>query len=260
MENFESNIPKIIHYCWFGENEMPPLATKCIESWKKYFPEFEIKLWNESNIDIDSCDYVKKAYEQKKWAFVSDYARFWILYNYGGVYLDTDVEVIRDFSDLLQEGSFMACEEDAKFSEYIYGITCPVAPGLCIAAEPKLKVFEMILDRYNDMSFSSDSNETVVHIVTKLLYENGFKGHGNIENVMGLTIYPPEYFGTKNKYSGKVVLTGNSVAIHHYMASWQGKSVKLKIMIQKFIGPTMTNLIIAAKRRLKSYKGSKNER
>ena len=103
-------IPRIIHYCWFGGNQLPELAQKCIESWKKYFPDYEIKEWNESNFDLNCCDYVKEAYTAKKWAFVSDYARFWILYNYGGLYFDTDVEVIRDMSEIVNRGAFMGCE------------------------------------------------------------------------------------------------------------------------------------------------------
>ena len=103
-------IPKIIHYCWFGGNPLPELAIKCIESWKKYLPDYEIKEWNESNFDINCCAYVREAYEAKKWAFVSDYARFWILYQHGGLYFDTDVELIKSIDDLIVKGAFMGCE------------------------------------------------------------------------------------------------------------------------------------------------------
>lgn len=94
-------IPKIIHYCWFGGKEKPESAQKCIRSWKKFFPDYEIKEWNESNFDVNMIPYTKAAYEAKKYAFVSDFARFWVLYHYGGVYFDTDVEVIRNMDDLL---------------------------------------------------------------------------------------------------------------------------------------------------------------
>ena len=100
-------IPKIIHYCWFGRNPLPDSAKKCIESWRKFFPEYEIKEWNEDNFDVHLIPYVEEAYNAKKYAFVSDYARFWILYFYGGVYFDTDVEVIRPMDDILAKGGFM---------------------------------------------------------------------------------------------------------------------------------------------------------
>ena len=106
-------IPKVIHYCWFGRNSLPPLAVKCLESWKRFFPDYEIKEWNEDNFDVNIISYTAEAYRVKKYAFVSDYARFWILYHYGGLYFDTDVEVIKSMDDIIAKGSFMGCEKDA---------------------------------------------------------------------------------------------------------------------------------------------------
>lgn len=110
----ENRIPKVIHYCWFGGNPLPSLAEKCIASWRKYLPDYEIKRWDESNFDVNIIPYTKQAYEAKKYAFVSDYARFWILYNYGGLYFDTDVEVIRSMDDIIAAGPFMGCENSYK--------------------------------------------------------------------------------------------------------------------------------------------------
>lgn len=106
-------IPKIIHYCWFGRGPLPELAQKCIASWKKYLPDYEIKEWNEDNFDVNIIPYTAEAYAEKKYAFVSDYARFWVLYKYGGIYFDTDVEVIRPLDDIIAKGNFMGCETDA---------------------------------------------------------------------------------------------------------------------------------------------------
>ncbi len=106
-------IPKVIHYCWFGRNPLPQTALKCIESWRKFCPGYEIKEWNEDNFDIARCRYARQAYESKKYAFTSDYVRFWILYNYGGLYFDTDVELIRPIDDIIAKGAFMGCEHDA---------------------------------------------------------------------------------------------------------------------------------------------------
>lgn len=107
-------IPKIIHYCWFGRGPLPELAQKCIASWKKYLPDYEIKEWNEDNFDVNIIPYTAEAYKAKKYAFVSDYARFWILYQYGGIYFDTDVEVIRPMDDIIERGNFMGFETDPK--------------------------------------------------------------------------------------------------------------------------------------------------
>ena len=104
-------IPKIIHYCWFGGNPLPKDAQECLSSWKKYLPDYEIKVWNESNFDVNCCPYVKGAYEQRKFAFVSDYARFWVLYKEGGLYFDTDVEVIRNVDHIIAAGNFMGIEK-----------------------------------------------------------------------------------------------------------------------------------------------------
>ncbi len=107
-------IPKIIHYCWFGGNPLPPLAEKCIASWQKFLPDYEIKRWDESNFDVNIIPYTQQAYESKKYAFVSDYARFWILYKFGGLYFDTDVEIIRPMDDIIAAGPFMGCENPAQ--------------------------------------------------------------------------------------------------------------------------------------------------
>lgn len=112
----KNNIPTVIHYCWFGGKPLPALAVKCIESWKKYLPDYEIKRWDESNFDVNLIPYTQQAYEAKKYAFVSDYARFWILYKYGGLYFDTDVEVIKPMDDLIAAGPFMSsCYSDYEF-------------------------------------------------------------------------------------------------------------------------------------------------
>ena len=118
-------IPKIIHYCWFGRKPLPPLAVKCIESWKKYLPDYTIKEWNEDNFDINIVPYTREAYEVGKYAFVSDYARFYILYHHGGLYFDTDVEVIRPMDDLVGRGAFLAWD-------VIRGLACMRKSWSCI--------------------------------------------------------------------------------------------------------------------------------
>ena len=123
-------IPKIIHYCWFGGNPLPELAVKCIESWKKYCPDYEIKRWDESNFDLNCCDYVKEAYQAKKWAFVSDYVRFKVLYNEGGLYFDTDVELIKSIDDILAHGPFMGVEIGQPIDEIFQAKIAAVMPDI----------------------------------------------------------------------------------------------------------------------------------
>ena len=135
-------IPKIIHYCWFGRNPRPASAKKCIASWRKYLPDYEIKEWNEDNFDVNIIPYTQQAYEMKKYAFVSDYARFWILYHYGGLYFDTDVEVIKSFDDIVDKGAFMGLEIDGTKKD----TKIAIAPGLGLGAETGMSIYYQILE------------------------------------------------------------------------------------------------------------------
>ena len=150
-------IPKKIHYCWFGGNPLPNLALECIASWKKFLPEYEIKEWNEKNFDVNMIPYTAEAYRQKKYAFVSDYARFWILEKYGGIYFDTDVEVIRPLDDIIAAGNFMGFEydPDGKNTPSIF------APRYCFAVnlgigfgiEAGHPFMRKMLRKYQNMEF-----------------------------------------------------------------------------------------------------------
>ena len=237
-------IPKVVHYCWFGGNQLPDDAKKCIESWRKFFPEYEIKEWNERNFDVNCCDYVKEAYAAQKWAFVSDYARFWILYHEGGLYFDTDVEVIKDMSDIIAKGAFMGCETDNKY-----------APGLGLGANPGLGLYKEILDYYEKIHFFIEGNttETVVTHTSKILKSHGWVGNGEIEQIEGVTIYPPEYFCPMDYKTGKLDITPNTRSIHWYTASWQSSYSKAKTKLQQLLGPSLTSEIIDLKKKFKSF-------
>ena len=137
-------IPKIIHYCWFGRKPLPELAIKCIASWKKFFPDYEIKEWNEDNFDVNQIPYTMQAYKSKKYAFVSDFARFWILYNYGGIYFDTDVEVIKPMDHIIDQAPYMGVEIDLNLSDE-QSISNSVNPGLGIAAPKGHYFYKKIL-------------------------------------------------------------------------------------------------------------------
>lgn len=228
-------IPKIIHYCWFGENPLPDTALKCIASWKRYCPDYQIKQWDESNFDVNACAYTKEAYKAKKWAFVSDYARFKILYEEGGLYFDTDVEIISPMDDIIERGPFMGCEPSAERKEKIAaGLGLAANAGLGLTANaglPESKLYRAILDHYSNQHFiipnGSINTETVVTRVTGILEKLGFKGDGSIEYVSGIYIYPSEYFCPMDGLTGELKITKNTRSIHHYDSSWYTKRERL---------------------------------
>ena len=242
-------IPKVIHYCWFGHNPLPKLAQKCIESWRKYLPDYEIKEWNEDNFDVNIIPYTQEAYACKKYAFVSDYARFWILYHYGGVYFDTDVEVIKPMDEIIRKGGYMGCENIATTDSDLR-----VAAGLGLACEANNSLFHAILEHYAGLSFLVDgvpNLTTVVAIVTDLLYLKGFKSINEIQEIEGIKIYPAEYFAARDNALITVPLTSNSYSIHHYMASWESPYFRFKKKLGKRLGLRITKFLVTTKRMIK---------
>lgn len=212
-------IPHTIHYCWFGHNPLPPLALKCIESWKKFLPDYEIKEWNEENFDVSIIPYTAEAYKAKKYAFVSDYARFWILYHYGGLYFDTDVEVIRPLDDIIARGPFMGCETDAQAG----ATTISVNPGLGLGVNPGLGLYKKLLDYYEPLHFDSEHIVTIVEHTTQVLRTMGLQEVSEIQQVGGVYIYSSEYFNPINIVTHRLHITENTRTIHHYAATWVDK-------------------------------------
>ena len=208
----EQKIPKIIHYCWFGGNPLPELTIKCIESWKKFCPDYEIIEWNEQSFDINCSDYAKEAYEAKKWAFVSDYCRFYILNKQGGIYLDTDVELIKPIDDLL-DCSFVGFEGKSV-----------VASGLIRGIVPNDVVCQRMLDSYNSDHFLLDDGsfnlKTVCERETEILQEYGLKTDGSLQTVINTKVFPSEYFCPLDNVTWNLNITENTYSIHHYDSSW----------------------------------------
>lgn len=221
---------KVIHYCWFGGNPLPKLVEQCIDSWKKFCPDYEIIEWNETNFDVHCCRYVEEAYQAKKWAFVSDYARFWILYNYGGVYLDTDVELLKSIEDL--SDTFVGFENKDT-----------VASGLIRGALKGDEICRLMLEEYEadrfDLGDGMFNVKTVGIRETALLEKFGLKRDDSMQEVCGTTIYPREYFCPKSFIDENVTLTENTYSIHHYSASWHTEeekhAEKLKKKFNKFM-------------------------
>lgn len=229
-------IPKVIHYCWFGRNPLPNSAVKCIESWRRFMPDYEIKEWNEDSFDVNMIRYTREAYSIKKYAFVSDYARYWVLYNFGGVYFDTDVEVVKTVDELLDKGAFFGAEIDAVVAESLPPI---VNPGLCMASEAGHEMYGEMLETYSQSHFICEDGginmEAIVRLTTKALIERGLSSVEGVQRVAGINIYPKEYFNPYNNNTGVMSRTPNTYTIHWYDMSWVEKRNLLRHKILQFI-------------------------
>lgn len=233
-------IPKIIHYCWFGGNPLPKSALKCIESWKKFLPDYEIKEWNESNFDVNIIPYTQQAYEAKKYAYVSDYARFWILHQYGGLYFDTDVELIRPIDDIIERGNFMGFETDPVVGDAASIADNGVNPGLGLGVAPGLGLVKRLLDEYEHLDFHAENKGndyvTIVQYTTRMLVADGLKAVPGIQFVDDVYIYPKEYFNPL-EHINQLKITPNTRSIHHYDGTWQGWQYKLIRKFIRLLGP-----------------------
>lgn len=229
-----SNIPKIIHYCWFGRNPLPESAQKCITSWRKFFPDYEIKEWNEDSFNVNIVPYTQEAYSVKKYAFVSDYARFWILYKYGGLYFDTDVEVIKPMDDIIARGGFMGIEVDGKD-----GTFPQIAPGLGLGIEAAHPIYKSVLDHYATQKYlnadGKPNNITVVKHNTQVLKEHGLIATNELQEVDGIWIYPREFFNPLNDNTGVLTITQNTRSIHWYTKTWVTNYNPLKHKITQLV-------------------------
>ncbi len=218
-------IPKIIHYCWFGRGELPELAKKCIASWKKYCPDYEIIEWNEDNFDINCCPYVKEAYENRRFAFVTDYVRLYAMYHQGGVYMDTDVEVTKNLDQFLDHQGFSGFETDTQ------------VPTGIMAGEKGFPLFKYLLTYYDGKHFVKEDGKadttTNVAIITEMLNSKGFVPNGQFQIVDGFALYPRDYFCPLNDATGVLDRTENTAAIHWFNKSWLPQHIRLRSKITK---------------------------
>ena len=235
-------IPKTIHYCWFGQGEMPQSAKDCIDSWHQYMPDWEYKLWNEDNFDVSRTPYTKEAYEAKKFAFVSDYVRLWALECEGGLYLDTDVEVFKAFDDLLDCHAF-AGFEGSKHK--------PV--GTCVmASEAHGEWVTEMLEAYRNRHFivvGKPDLTTNVQFITSIMASKGFRQDGSEQLYRDLHVFPVDYFSPRHT-TGEYVRTGNTYCEHKGLNSWSEHGNGWKSRLIKLIGQKNMTRLIQLKRQL----------
>lgn len=218
-------IPKKIHYCWFGKGPKGKLFEKCYKSWKKYFPDYEIIEWNEENFDVNQIEYTKEAYEAKKYAFVSDYARLKILYEHGGIYFDTDVEVLKRIDDEILEKGYFAKEIDEE-----------IATGLGFAVPPKNKFVKYMLDDYINKRFKDENGNIIIETCTRANTKS-LKNHGyivkDLTNLEGIGIYDKNYFCGFDVNLNHYIISEKTYTVHHYAASWNSNQLKFVRKIKK---------------------------
>jgi len=223
------SIPKIIHYCWFGGSELPELAKYCIASWKKQCPDYQIIRWDENTSDLESCLFVKEAYREGKWAFVSDYIRLKVINEFGGVYLDIDVELLRPLNDFLDFDGFMGFEEDKVYN---------VNTGLGFGAVKEHPVINGLIEHYEKIQFIKGDGQLDMTPCpfrdTVILKEFGLIKNNKKQCIYGIHILPTDYFCPRSAL-GKEKFTINTVAIHHYFGSWLSERKKTQIKRKKRI-------------------------
>ena len=210
------SIPKIIHYCWFGGGPISPESRKCMESWKKYCPDYKIIEWNEQNFDISKNCYAQQAYEAKRYAFVSDYVRLAVLYEYGGIYLDTDVELVRPLDELLELPGFMGFQNNNE-----------VATGLGFGARKGNPVVQALLRDYDALDFLREDGSVDLTPCpernTRVLQTLGVRKDGTRQSIPEMEIFPAEYFCPMEFPTRKLRVTPNTYSIHRFAESWKPK-------------------------------------
>ena len=258
----EKSAVKIIHYCWFGPRPLSKLAIKCMESWKKFLPDYEIKLWNEDNFDFNQNVFVRQAYENKKWAFVSDYARLKALSEYGGIYLDTDMEITKDISHIIEDDCFLGVEDSGLVNAAVIG-----------AKQPHNKFIDDLISQYDNLDKFDIEDIYAMSIprqITKMLEPLGFdKEKQEIQKFYDgkVVVYPREYFYPLSYDYQDNKFTDNSCMVHRYDATWASRPEKVKLFFRRHNMKFMMKVIdicvsikIRVKRILNRIRGIPNEK
>lgn len=217
-----TKIPKIIHYCWVGGNPKPQSVLYCIESWKRCCPDYEIREWNETNYDFTKNEYMRQAYEAKKWGFVPDYARLDIVWEHGGIYLDTDVEMVRSFDHLLEQDCFFGFESTGGKKDYV---NC----GHGFGAVPHHEAVKYARDMYDRLVFANPDGSLNLlaspYYTTQSLRQLGLMQENRDQKLPGVQVYASDVLCPKNFHTGKLHQTARTVSIHHFTASWVDEKI-----------------------------------
>ncbi len=218
-------IPKKVHYCWFGRGELPALAQKCIASWKKYCPDYEVIQWNEDNFDLNYNGYMRYCYDNKKWAFLSDFVRLVVVAEQGGIYFDTDVELLKKPDELLQYGAFYGFENNQN-----------IATGLGFGSEANHPTILAMRQAYEEIQPDEQGNYPMIvcpALNTKALLPFGLKLDGSRQNVGGAEIFPWDYFNPYDDPTGRLNKTDNTISVHWYSKSWMSRGIILRSKLMK---------------------------
>ena len=252
----EMKIPKIIHFIWVGGGKKNELINRCIESWKKYCPDYEIKEWNEKNFDMNQNLYLKQAYENKKYAFVSDYIRLKVLYDYGGIYVDTDVEIVKPMDEFLKHRAFTGFENTVWM------------PTAVMGAEPHHPWIKRLLNVYDHITFLDEkgnfnltTNVSYMSVITRHFYK--VKLNNTYQELNdGIVVYTDDWFCPKDYVTEKILSTENTHAIHHFNGSWLSSGMKKldKVIkaLNKCLGNKIFSVIVKRYQKQKAKKDMKN--
>ena len=223
-------IPKTIHYCWFGGGRLPELAKICIRSWKRFCPDYRFICWTEHNFDLDSCVYVREAFDRHKYAFVSDYVRLWAVQRFGGIYLDTDVQLIKGVDRLLTYNAFFAYEDSYDRRRFY------IATGLGFGAESNHKILRDLLMDYRDLHFYKDGKEDLTACPFRqshVFSDWKFSLDGRLQIINGVALLPSSFFCPKNYKTNRLSIKKETLAIHHFAASWKDENASvMRLLIQ----------------------------
>lgn len=232
----DKKIPRIINYCWFGGKPLPLEVKKCIKSWKKYCPDYEIKQWNESNVDITCHVFMKKAYDVKAWAFVSDYARLKVIYENGGIYLDTDVELIKSLESLRDNQCYIGVAQGSHLCN----------TGLGFGALKSSPFVQKMMEEYDNLEYQDDKKKEMAcpKLNHKVIEAMGYQYSEQPVNLNGVLVLPPRFLDPFSPGAdGEKLLCNDTISIHHYSASWHGKNARFRRKIVRVIGQERTEKI-----------------
>lgn len=227
-------IPKIIHYCWFGGKPLPSEVRRCIRSWQRVCPDYEIRRWDETNFDVTAHPFMKAAYEAGAWAFVSDIARLMVVHTHGGIYLDTDVELLRRPDGLLDNGCYVGTQQADGL----------IATGLGFGAEAHDPAVGAMLAEYDSIAFSPEHKAELACPIlnTKALAAFGYTFLDEPQQLSRLLVLPPRFLDPYAPGDGtRELLCADTLSIHHYSASWLGPRARFRRRLIRLIGPARAN-------------------